>query len=393
MVATDEPRAKKPTRSKAGAVRVGAKSRLASSSYRAAATSRGPEAVVKVISHARGLRAKRLMEYVAREDATSKDKEPLELEDERGNKLSGKDEIQQAYKEWEKDFDQGKPGSKRPPRHVTHMTLSADCANEPRNVKKVLAAAREILREQIDAKGYDYKFAVHRDGGKPHVHAIIKNKHREPGGPKLRLNPPELLELRQGFAQKLNALGIEQVATLRRDRPHTVEKIVKGVEKLHEKQSRFQAEMKKASPSIDAFAHRRKVAKSIARMRSDLKKTSKGEEQKRHLQGLRELEKALTKPGANIEKEIGATVNKLGKDAEKFQGYLDEPEKRRTATQRLKGRKSLEEIRRRTERELKAAAKDIRASKGSPEVKKKALQELTKFKKQISKPLGLGLSR
>ena len=105
----NEPKAKKPTRGVESALRF--KARLGSSSSQKDTKSGKPESVVKVISQARGFHVKNLMEYVARE--SDEKKESLEIEDELGALHAGKLEIKAVYEEWKKDFDKGKPGSKR----------------------------------------------------------------------------------------------------------------------------------------------------------------------------------------------------------------------------------------------------------------------------------------
>lgn len=74
------------------------------------------------------------------------------------------------------------------------------------------------MQEQFGDKGYRYNFVVHRDTDNPHIHVIVNNYNIEPDGPKLRLNQPELFELRTKFAEKLSELGLVQTATLKRDR-------------------------------------------------------------------------------------------------------------------------------------------------------------------------------
>ncbi len=211
----------------------------------------GPQAVVKVISQARGFRAQRLMEYIGRAEGKDGDKE-LPFEDSKGEVGQGKEAIEAKYQEWREKFERAKPGQKNPPRHVTHMMLSASCDNNDKNAKKVLAAAREVLQDQLAAKGYDYIMVMHRDTDRPHIHVAINNYNMDADKRKLRLNPPELFELRTAFAERLQALGIEQMATLRRDRPVTLDQVRQGMAELKERGGWLQAKMRSASVGAHA---------------------------------------------------------------------------------------------------------------------------------------------
>lgn len=197
--------------------------------YAAAASKpKTAQAVVKVISQARGHRAKVLLNYVAR----SESEHPLALEDENGLEVKGVDGIQAVYEEWAKDFERAAPGQKRPPRHVTHMIFSGDCAQTPENARAVQSAVAELMREQLGRDGYRYMMVLHTDTDHPHVHVIVNNYNRDKDGPKLRINPPELLVFRQQFAQKMRERGIEQQATRRKDRLSVLEAVAKGIENL-----------------------------------------------------------------------------------------------------------------------------------------------------------------
>ena len=208
--------------------------RLSSPSYVKACKSTKPQAVVKVVSHVRGFRVKKLLEYVGRTDQENEG-EGIELENETGESLNGKDAVDSVYDEWKEDFDRAKPNAKRLPRHTTHIVLSADAENNPENLKKVLAAARATAQDLIHDKGHDFVIGLHQDGGKPHVHLVVKANSREPGGPKFRIGPAQIEQIRGKFAEKMSELGLEHVSTLRRDRPKVIEQIKEGKEPLKSK--------------------------------------------------------------------------------------------------------------------------------------------------------------
>lgn len=389
----NEPQAKKPSRGVDSALRF--KGRLGSSSYRDATKSGKPEAVVKIVSQARGFQVKNLMEYVARESDEKKDS--LDIEDELGALHGGKNDIAAVYEGWKKDFDKGKSGSKRPPRHATHITLSGNCEHTDENAKKVMAAARETMKELIDKKGHDFVMVMHRDGNKAHVHVIVKNANREAGGAKLRLNPPELMELRQTLAKNMEALGLEQTATLRRDRGSVLERVANNTERLKENEKRYFQELKKSSPSIDVFKHKKNVSRAIVKTREEVYSLRPGKERADQLKALRELEKNLKKRGVNVDLEVKATVSKLGADATKFMKHIEQFNEQgktsMTNVERLRRRKALEALQQQTERDIKAGKEAIQKSKVDPAEKRQALKELSQHQKQVEKSLGRGRGR
>lgn len=373
--------------------------RLSQPDYIAAAHSRKTEAVVKVASYAQGFMAKRLMMYVSRANQLGKE---IEVEDQDGCSLVGKEEIEKLYAEWKKDFDHRKRGpipdgvktkggkKQYERRHATHLILSADAAPTAANNNKVLAAAREVIRKHIGERGYDYVLALHPDSNKAHVHIVVKNAHREKGGPKLRLNPPELHEMRTDFAAQLTELKLEHVATLRRDRPHIMDRVRFGIEGLYTREKQFQRGMARETPSRDAFAYRRAVSRSLVRLREQVKKeTLPLTEQRRELLGaIRKVERELTKARPEIGKEIAATVRKFGVDAKNYKAWLAEltaPKRDRELTARQEARrvKTLDEMQKKTSQEIGEARKEIEAAPICHEEKKAALDALAIHEKAI----------
>lgn len=103
------------------------------------------------------------------------------------------------------------------------------------------------------------------------MHVVINNYNQLEKKQKLRLNPPELFALRSAFAEKLNALGIEQGATLRRDRLQTLDRVEKGIERLRQKQEWYKAKMNQAAPTVDALNLRRAAAKQSRILKAEIK--------------------------------------------------------------------------------------------------------------------------
>lgn len=211
--------------------------RFASSFYRQACQSNAPQAVIKIASHVRGTSVLRTMEYIAREGEQ-------QLESESGETIQGKEAIKERFAEWRQDFEPGAPGTKRPPRHATHMILSAKCENTSQNARRLEAAARQFLHDRYGKQGYEYVFSVHRDTANPHVHVLVKNHNRELGK-KLRIDKADLMAMREEFAKQLSMRGIEQVATRRMDRQSVVERVAKGLESAKADRDWFRATLEK----------------------------------------------------------------------------------------------------------------------------------------------------
>jgi hypothetical protein len=398
MTGKIDDREPKAPRGRKGA-RTSFQARLTQPDYIAAAHSKKTEAIVKVASYAQGFMAKRLLMYVSRANQLGKE---IEVEDQDGCSLVGKEEIEKLYAEWKNDFDHRKRGpipkgvktkggkKQYERRHATHLILSADAAPTAANNNKVLAAAREVIRKHIGERGYDYILALHPDSNKAHVHIVVKNAHREKGGPKLRLNPPELHEMRTDFAAQLTELKLEHVATLRRDRPHIIDRVRYGIEGLYAREKQFQRGMTRENPSRDAFAYRRAVSRSLVRLREQVKKeTLPLTEQRRELLGaIRKVERELTKARPEIGKEIAATVRKFGRDAQNYKTWLTEltaPKRAQELPRKQEERRvrTLEAMQKKTALEIKEARQEIEAAPIRPEEKKTALDALAIHEKAI----------
>lgn len=360
--------------------------RLTQPDYIAAAHSKKTEAIVKVASYAQGFRVRELMQYIAR---TNRPGQEIEVEDQDGRTFKGKEEIEKIYEEWRKSFDHRKrgpipeglaKGGKKTyeRRHAAHLILSAGAAPTDANNDKVLAAAREVIQKHI-GKDHNFLMALHIDSGKAHVHVAVQNANREKGGPKLRLNPPELHELRTDFAEKLTELKLEHVATLRRDRPHIIDRVKQGLEGIYKREKQFQLAMARELPSRDALAYRRAVSRSLVRLREQVKKeTLPLTDRRRELLGaIRRMERELTKTRPEIGKEIEATVRKFGVDAKNYTAWLAEltaPKRDHELTARQEARRvqTLEEMQKKTAQDIKEARQEIEAAPLLAQVEKKA---------------------
>lgn len=380
-----ERRLRKPTREKNdGVVRV----RLASSAYRKAAKSGKPEAVVKVVSQPRGHRVQKLVEYIAR---LEKEGQELALEDEGAALVRGPEQIAARCAEWAEDYERAKPGTKRPPRHATHIILSAAAGNTPSEQRRVMAAAQAVLWEKFGQRDYEYLSVLHTDTSNPHVHVVIKNKSRNPDTPKLRLNPPDLFELRTRFAAELQNLGIEQVATMRRDRVQPLERVAAGVDRARKNLTNFEKMLERTSPSVDVFAYKRRQAAAIKQMASTIKATTaKGTDERRRLMGaVRDLNRELKQQKPDMARALDATARKLGKDVARIHGYFDElrnPKlKEFTPKERKERSQTIEKMASQVRRDIEAARRGIQLTFTDPDKKATALKALKEHEQDLLK--------
>lgn len=359
--------------------------RLASPGYVQAAHSGRPEAMVKVASYGRGYQACKMMEYIGR---IGKDQE-IELVDHLGETHQGAEAINLLYEKWAMEFERAKPGTKRPPRDVTHIVLSAAADNTPDNLKRVMLAAQEVAREQFAEKGYEYLMGLHQDADKPHVHLLVKNYHRH-GNKKLKLNPADLFVIRDRFAQELRAVGLDHVSTLQRDRPKDAAairaEVESGIKKLRKKENWLRIQLEKNAPDVNALKYRQAILETVAHLNEQIKTFTKSKSPERAaLMGeTREIKRALLKSEPDIQKAIESTVRALGKDAMRYREYINElvnpaPSRsmeRLTPEERRSREKHLFWLERRTTRDIEAARKAIKESTALPEQKELALDAL-----------------
>lgn len=324
--------------------------RLSKPGYVAACHSRKPEALVKVVKDPpRGKRVRALLEYIARTNAPSQDglpgavHEPVWLVDHKGRVFNTPEDIEVLAKSWVESFNpdilktrqlraeksamllemelssasrkaeleqllartdsklrkiaqkpsliaQEKAGRAR--RDVAHLVLSAKAENTGTNQQRTLTAAEKAAAQFFP--NHEYVIGLHQDGKFPHVHIVVKSQSKqmqlseEKGHGKLRLNKPELLQLRTLWAKELTAVGLEHVATLREDRPHVMRDVAAGKAPLKSKNLNWYA------ASIEGLAAGQKF---LEKRQADLDKALK------QSQGHKEA--------AEIRKQIGLSLNEL----------------------------------------------------------------------------------
>lgn len=162
---------------------------------------KAPEVVIKISGGGRGMRSiKNHFNYISRNGK-------LELEDQDGNKIRGREEIKDLRDEWK----YGKFGisDKSTKKEAFNIILSMPPGTDREAVR---AAASDFAQNEF-RKNHQYVLVAHKDEKHPHVHLCVKAR----GFDGTRLNPrkADLQRWREYFADRLRGQGIEANATRR----------------------------------------------------------------------------------------------------------------------------------------------------------------------------------
>jgi len=162
---------------------------------------RAPQVMVKVTGGGRGMKAIAAhFRYISKNGR-------LEIEDQRGETMRGKDALSDLADEWRFGGslipDDAEPGHRR---EAFNIMLSMPHGTDPLSVQR---AAREFA--QVELTDHKYVMVLHDHQANPHVHISVRaeSKHGK------RLNPrkADLHRWRETFAEKLRGHGIEAEAT------------------------------------------------------------------------------------------------------------------------------------------------------------------------------------
>jgi len=159
---------------------------------------RAPQVMVKVTGGGRGMRAIAAhFRYVSKNGR-------LEIEDERGQTMRGKDTLHELAEDWRFGGSLIEDTSTR--REAFNIMLSMPRGIDPASVQW---AAREFAKAEL--ADHKYVMLLHDHQANPHVHISVRaeSKHGK------RLNPrkSDLHRWRETFAAKLRERGIEAEAT------------------------------------------------------------------------------------------------------------------------------------------------------------------------------------
>ncbi len=128
----------------------------------------------------------------------------LEIEDERGEKIQGRDGLVQLADEWRVAGAYIDDDSPR--REAFNIIFSMPAGTPPQAVRAATAdAARELF------EGHKYVFVMHEDQGAPHIHLSVRADRYD--GVRLSPRKADLDRWRAVFAQNLQDRGVNAVAT------------------------------------------------------------------------------------------------------------------------------------------------------------------------------------
>ena len=162
---------------------------------------RAPQVMVKVTGGGRGMRAIAAhFRYISKNGR-------LEIEDQRGETMRGKDTLRDLADEWRFGGslipDDAEPGHRR---EAYNIMLSMPRGTDPLTVQR---AAREFA--QAELADHKYVMVLHDHQANPHVHISVRAESRY--GKRLNPRKADLHRWRETFAEKLRGHGIEAEAT------------------------------------------------------------------------------------------------------------------------------------------------------------------------------------
>ncbi len=162
---------------------------------------RAPQVMVKVTGGGRGMKAIAAhFRYISKNGR-------LEIEDQRGETMRGKDTLRDLADEWRFGGslipDDAEPGHRR---EAYNIMLSMPRGTDPLTVH---LAAREFA--QAELADHKYVMVLHDHQANPHVHISVRAESKS--GKRLNPRKADLHRWRETFAEKLRGYGIEAEAT------------------------------------------------------------------------------------------------------------------------------------------------------------------------------------
>ncbi|PKO40611.1 MAG: conjugal transfer protein TraS [Betaproteobacteria bacterium HGW-Betaproteobacteria-3] len=162
---------------------------------------RAPQVMVKVTGGGRGLRAIAAhFRYISKNGR-------LEIEDQRGEIMRGKDVLYDLAEEWRFSGsyipDGADPGHRR---EAFNIMLSMPRGTDPLTVQR---AAREFA--QVELRDHKYVMVLHDHQANPHVHISVRAESML--GKRLNPRKADLHRWRETFAEKLRGHGVDAEAT------------------------------------------------------------------------------------------------------------------------------------------------------------------------------------
>ena len=159
---------------------------------------RAPQVMVKVTGGGRGMKAIAAhFRYISKNGR-------LDIEDERGEKIRGKDVLRELADEWR--FGGTLIDDISPWREAFNVMLSMPRGTDPLPLQR---AAREFAK--VELADHKYVMVLHDHQANPHVHISVRAESRH--GKRLNPRKSDLQRWRETFAEKLREQGIDAEAT------------------------------------------------------------------------------------------------------------------------------------------------------------------------------------
>ena len=162
---------------------------------------RAPQVMVKVTGGGRGMKAIAAhFRYISKNGR-------MEIEDQRGETMRGKDTLGDLADEWRFGGslipDAAEPGHRR---EAFNIMLSMPRGTDPLAVQR---AAREFA--QVELADHKYVMVLHDHQANPHVHISVRAESRH--GKRLNPRKADLHRWRETFAEKLRGYGVDAEAS------------------------------------------------------------------------------------------------------------------------------------------------------------------------------------
>jgi len=167
---------------------------------------RAPQVMVKVTGGGRGMNAIAAhFRYISKNGR-------LAIEDERGEKMGGKDVLRELADDWR--FGGTLIDDISPRREALNIMLSMPRGIDPLVVER---AARDFTR--VELADHKYVMVLHDHQANPHVHISVRVESRH--GKRLNPRKADLQRWRETFAERLRERGVDAEATRQATRGRT----------------------------------------------------------------------------------------------------------------------------------------------------------------------------
>ena len=254
-----------------------------------------PEVMVKITGNAKGAdHVQSHLDYISRNGK-------LELEDERGDVIHGKDEVRALAKDWSQD--QGKRRNNT--RDTTNIVMSMPAGTEPRDVKN---AVRAFAKRQF-GQNHQYVMALHTDTDSPHIHLTVKSLGYD--GRRLNVKKGDPQKWRESFAAELERRGVEAEATPRATRGVIKKGVSQVVRHIREKGQTPQVDQAKVREVLEDFRDQRAGKPQRPRPWEDRIKERQTYVRKAWLTAAKDLNQSRDPEDQELAKRIAAFVSSM----------------------------------------------------------------------------------